>query len=992
MSNDAPEPLDLDRIISEIRRLPEAERADGIRERCGGDFGLELRVRTALESDEPETIDGLQGDTSEATVGDEMILEEMILEEMPEEQPDAVPGTADFDPDQTIELEVPKAAEDPRLAATIDMDGRAAPGASDGQFDATIDLDDTASGKESTGSESDSGRRTEASGGRAAFTRMPERIADFKVLKLLGSGGMGSVYLGRQEHPDREAAVKVMKLGLATPAALQRFEFEVETLARLNHPGIAELYEAGIYENETGEVPYVAMEYVTGARPITNYARDVGLDLRGRLELFRSACDAVAFGHARGVIHRDLKPPNILADDDGNPKVIDFGVARAVEGGQDESRKEIVGTLQYMSPEQIAGSENIDTSTDVYALGLILYELLSGQQAYEVRATTLAEATTVISEIEVPDLSTVAIECKGDLETICAKAIEKDPARRYRSASDLGDDIQRFLDDEPVTARPPSTWETLQRLARKHKPVVAMIATTLLVIVVSLVAVSVFAVKAENARVAAVDAEGKTRKALREVERQQERTENSLQFFLYTIGEMEPVDMGDFMVDRMVDRMDTSMERAGIEDDAIVDAIEAMRSSAEWFNPSDVATDLLIAHIVGPTQEALPAIADDPKTMAYLQEFVGQTFGNLGRLGDAEKAYAVAIELWRSLETADGGNRRRAEANYAEVLIQLARVDEAIVLLTTLVEVGRKLDGTLDESALMAQNSLATALVSEARYDEASRSFKEALEGFRARAAEGFTDAAARAETIEMNLGAVLVLQGELEEARPLLESAVEAMRSNPESAENLDQVLVNLGRLEFASGDFPAALQAFEEATTIARRRFGREHVRSAAAGHELGQLNFQLVRYAEAIPILEEVVATRRRLLGPTAASTLQTGLYLPLAHLKTGDLDAAIATRDRFDSDFIAAGDEIGPNRLQMLYFFMQFANELGTVAGEREATIALERLHDSCVSAPSEISGGPICSDVMRFLPLFYDAMMESEPEGDWASRRAERFGS
>ena len=987
MSKDAPEPIDIDRIIMEIRRLPVADRADAIRERCGGDFGLELRVRTGLESDEPETIDDPGDGSSEATVGEEMILEEMPEEEVAEEV-----GTGDFDPDQTIELEVPKATEDSRLAATIDVDAGVDSSEADGHFGATIDLDGAEPDGGSSGSRTDAGRGEEPSGGRAAFTRMPDRIADFRVLKLLGSGGMGSVYLGRQRHPDREAAVKVMKLGLATPAALQRFEFEVETLARLNHPGIAELYEAGIYENETGEVPYVAMEYVTGARPITNYARDVGLDLRGRLELFRSACDAVAFGHARGVIHRDLKPPNILADDDGNPKIIDFGVARAVEGGQDENRREIVGTLQYMSPEQIAGSENIDTSTDVYALGLILFELLSGQQAYEVRATTLAEATTIISEIEVPDLSTVAIECKGDLETICAKAIEKDPARRYRSASDLGDDIQRFLDDEPVTARPPSTWETLRRLARKHKPVVAMIATTLLVIVVSLVAVSVFAVKAENARVAAVEAEGETRTALREVERQQERTENSLQLFLYTIGEMEPAEVGDFMVNRMVDRLDASMGRAGIGEDAIIDAIDSMRSSAESFNPADVATDLLIAHIVEPTQRALPALADDPKTMAYLQEFVGQTFGNLGRLGDAEKAYAVAVELWKSLEAADGGNRRRAEANFAELLIQLARVDEAIKILRALVEVGRSPGGELDEPALMAQNSLATALVSVARYDEASRSFKEALEGFRARAAEGSRAAVARAETIEMNLGAVLVLQGELEEARPLLESAAEAMRSNPESVENLDQVLVNLGRLEFASGDFPAALLAFEEATTFARDRFGREHVRSAVAGHELGQLNFQLVRYAEAIPILEEVVSIRRRLLGPTAAPTLQTGLYLPLAHLKTGDLASAVATRDRVDSDFLAAGDEIGPNRLQMLYFFMQFANELGTVAGEREATIALERLHDSCLSAPSETSDGPICSDVMRLLPLFYDAMIESEPEAGWQTRRAERFGS
>ena len=967
MSSESSETSDINRILDEIRKLPEAGRAAQIRERCGGNFGLELRVQNALD---------------DASMG-----EEVVLESMPEDDTiDQMPAAA-LDPDQTIELD---AADPPQLAATIDLGiGSGGPA---GRLDATIDLDDSSAAEPPDTSGPGSDVSDESLAGRSAFSRMPERIAEFRVLKLLGSGGMGSVYLGRQEHPDREAAVKVMKLGLATSAALQRFEFEVETLARLNHPGIAELYEAGIYKNETGDVPYVAMEYVTGARPITNYARDVGLDVRGRLELFRKACDAVAFGHARGVIHRDLKPPNILADDDGNPKVIDFGVARAVEGGQDAQQKEIVGTLQYMSPEQIAGSENVDTSTDVYALGLILYELLAGKQAYEVRATTLAEAATAIHEVEVPRLSLVALDCDGDLEMICAKAIEKDPARRYRSASEFGDDIQRFLDDEPVTARPPSTRETLQRLARKHKPVVAMIATTLLMIVISLAAVSVFAVRAENARVAAVEAEGKTRTALRDVERQQERTENSLQLFLYTIGEMKPAEIGEFMVEKMIDRLDVSMGEAGLDEDAIINAIDAMRSSADWFNPSDVATDLLIAHIVKPTQLALPAIADDPKTMAYLQEFVGQTFGNLGRLTEAEEAYGVAIELWTSLEPTRGRNRRRAHANFAEVLIQLQRVDEAIEVLHLQVEVGRGPDGRLDEQSLKAQNSLATALVSKGRYDEAKISFMEALVGFRERSKEGSLDAAARAEVIEMNLGAVLVLQGGLDEARPLLQSAIKSMRSNPEEAENLDRVLVNLGRLEFGAGNFPAAILAFEEAATITRRRFGREHVRTATAGYECGKLKFQLLQYDEAIPILETVFSTRRRLLGPTAAPTLQTGLYLPLAHLKTGDLEAAIQYLDRIDADFVAAGAELGPNRLQMLYFFMQYANELGTVPGERQATIALERLYDSCAMAPPDVANSPICSDAVKFLPLFYDAMIESEPEGDWSSRREDRFGS
>ena len=374
----------LSSILTKLSGLAAQDLEDKIAELCKDDQQLEAEVRASLDTQFISSDDSAR--MSEAS---------------------SVPKADDQA--KTAEYEEP-------MLETVDLDidnSSGIPAA--GMSDATIGLPDQASPMMSPDQAA-----------MSAFSRMPENIAGFAVIKLLGSGGMGSVYLAQQEHPHREVAVKVMKVGLATPSAMQRFEFEVETLARLVHPGIAELHEAGIYDGSDEPVPYVAMEYVKGARPITSYISDLRLGPRDCLRIFRNACDGVAFGHARGVIHRDLKPPNILVDEQGVPKIIDFGVARATESEETNGRSQIVGTLQYMSPEQIAGSADVDTSTDVYAMGLILYEILARRLPYIVRASTLSQARQVIDESEAPLLGTINPEFSGDLEMICAKAIEKD--------------------------------------------------------------------------------------------------------------------------------------------------------------------------------------------------------------------------------------------------------------------------------------------------------------------------------------------------------------------------------------------------------------------------------------------------------------------------------------------------------------------------------------------------------------------------------------
>ena len=285
-------------------------------------------------------------------------------------------------------------------------------------------------------------------------------IGKYRLLEPLGRGAMGQVYLAEQEHPQRRVALKTIAAWAAGDALLRRFRRETEILGRLEHPGIARVYDAGTFDEAGFALPYLAMEHVEGARTLSEHAAAEELGVRERLELVRQVCAAVEHGHRCGVVHRDLKPANVLVGANGRPVVIDFGIAGFLDGSEATRLTETgtaLGTLQYMAPEQLdAELGPVDARSDVYALGVMLYELLCGTRPHDLSGLNVFQAARVVRDRTPARPSTLRPELPRDLDWVVLAAMAPEPGRRYGSAAALADDLGRLLSDRPVEMGPPS--------------------------------------------------------------------------------------------------------------------------------------------------------------------------------------------------------------------------------------------------------------------------------------------------------------------------------------------------------------------------------------------------------------------------------------------------------------------------------------------------------------------------------------------------------
>ncbi len=349
---------------------------------------------------------------------------------------------------------------------------------------------------------------------------LPTEINGYRIIGRLGGGGMADVFEAEQSTPQRRVALKMLRSGYVSGQLIRRFRNERQVLASLDHPLIAQIFDGGIYRphgNAPG-VPYFVMELVAGTS-LTRHCASEGLADADCALLVADICDAIQHAHDLGVVHRDLKPSNILVDGTGRPRILDFGIARVTNldtqyTTMHTSTGQVVGTIPYMSPEQIAGrSDLLDHRTDIYSLGVVLYEALTGRLPLDVSTCTLPEAARIIQEQEATVAGRIDTRFRGPMEVILRTALEKDPERRYQTARDMADDLRRYAANDPITARPPSTALQLRRFARRNKPLVAGVLTAFLALIVGLIGTIAFGVRESGLRHRAESSDRSARQA-----------------------------------------------------------------------------------------------------------------------------------------------------------------------------------------------------------------------------------------------------------------------------------------------------------------------------------------------------------------------------------------------------------------------------------------------------------------------------------------------
>ena len=722
---------------------------------------------------------------------------------------------------------------------------------------------------------------------------------------------MGTVVLAQQESPRRDVAIKIMNPGVVSRKALRRFEFEAHTLGRLQHPAIAQVYEAGTFDDGSGGRPYFAMEYVSSAKELGDYVTDKQLDTVARLELFRAFCEGVEYGHRRGVIHRDLKPGNILVDAEGHPKIIDFGVARSTESDSVTATLateagQLIGTLQYMSPEQVElDPGDLDTRSDVYALGVILYQLLVDKLPYDLTGASLTKAGQLIKETQPARLSDINSNLHGDLETICLKALEKDRDQRYQSVGDLSDDIRRYLADEPIMARPPTRAEQFRRLVRKNKA--AAVATG--VVAAALIAATtisiVFAVEAGRQRIVAEERAAQIEEKTAEVQKQADEMKVMLDFQTEQISSINAPAMGASLRDQMV-------EQFGIDPELVRDVD---------FTGTSVA--LINDHILEPTLSAInEQFADQPLAQSELLQKLSLTLRGFTLLDEAMVAQQQALDLRRDIL----GNRHEDTAYSIWMMGSLlnlqARYGDSVEHFSEAADIYRDILGGDDDTVLSVEQSKAMSLVRVGRYDEANLVFDENLSRCRDKhgdmhpatadalllSAFGYSKQGKVADAFRCNLQALDILLpsrgrdscavlflntgstlrklGRYEEAREYVGEALEITRRLGGDKYNPTLWSLNsMGSILRHQGEFDQAMEYTSRAFENRREVLGEEHQQTLQSKNAMGRLLCDMGRHDEAMVHLVDALESQRRILGPLHSDTMATMHDLGWLHHRMG-----------------------------------------------------------------------------------------------------------
>jgi serine/threonine protein kinase len=697
---------------------------------------------------------------------------------------------------------------------------------------------------------------------------VPKSIGQYNIVRKIGQGGMGIVYEAQQDHPRRTVAVKVLHSAVGTSGLLKRFQREANLLGRLQHPGIAQVFDAGVGDVETesgirGRQPFFAMELIDG-QSLDQYARSHHLDDRARLELLASVCHGVQHAHERGVIHRDLKPSNILVTPTGQPKILDFGVSRATDADVhtitlQTDAGQLVGTIPYMSPEQVMGDPTaIDEQTDVYSLGVVLYELLTGDLPHDLRNRPIPESVRTIREDEPTRLGSVDRRFRGDIETIVAKALGKEKTRRYGSAAELAADIRRYLDDEPIVARPASAMYNLRKFARRNKGLVGGLVATFVVLLLGVAGTAIGLVSALLAN----EKLELTNEKLADTNRELEQSNSNLQ----KVSEFQSA---------QITGIDVPLMGLRLRDDLLEAVPEDRQSTLETqlggINFIDVARSSLEQNFFGRAIDMVDSqFADQPLLHAGLLQDLATTMRQLGILSAATDPQERALQI-RRRELGDDHADTLLSINESAILTQnLGDYPAAETLFREVLEANRRLVGMKDEGTLTTRGSLCDNLRHQARYEEAETCARETLETIQELAGPEDPETASAMAI----LAAVLKGTGNYEEAEQWNRQALDIRRRvfGDEHPDTLNAI-GNLGNILEDGGKYDESVGLAQEAYETRSRVLGNDHPDTIDSMTEYASRLARQGKYDQAEPLLIEALAKRRSLLGDDHPQTINS-----------------------------------------------------------------------------------------------------------------------
>jgi tetratricopeptide (TPR) repeat protein len=712
----------------------------------------------------------------------------------------------------------------------------------------------------------------------AALRPLPRSVGPYRILRLLGEGGMGTVYEAEQEHPRRTVALKVIRPGWATAEVLRRFEQESQALGRLQHPGIAQIHEAATADSGSGPQPYFAMEFIRGDS-LHAYAATHHLNARQRLELMVKICDAVHHAHQRGIIHRDLKPGNILVDATGQPKILDFGVARVTDSDAYATRQtdvgQLIGTLAYMSPEQVlADPLELDVRSDVYALGVILYELLAGHLPYTI-SRQIPEAARAIREEDPAPLSSINRIYRGDIETIVAKSLEKEKARRYASAAELAGDLGRYLKDEPITARPPSTIYQLQKFARRHQALVWGIAAVFIVLIAGIIASTWQAARATRAEQAA-RAEAATATAINDFLLNDLLSQAGASTQAGPNTKPDP----DLKVRTALDRAATRVEGKFDTQPVVKASIHSTIANAYWELGLFTEAEQHYRRAVDLRERALGK--EHPDTLAANNN-LGQLYREEGKYAEAEPILASVMAVRQRVLGADHPDTLVTMANLGIVLHEQGKYAEAEPLLTKVLETERRTRGEEDQETIISMMNLGKLYSDVGKQAEAEALLSRAVTVGRRTLGEEHP----RWIGAMNNLAAIYAAQGKFTEAEPIFRTLSEVQRrilgdEHPDAltvTNNLAVVCRQIGKQAEAEALLTKVME-------VQHRVLGDDHPNQLATMSSLAQVYQLQGKVAEAKALLTRSLAGQRRVNGPEHLGTLNTmrllgGIYRDEGH---------------------------------------------------------------------------------------------------------------